>query len=47
MIIIDNYNLTLKAMFLSKFLAEKKNIDLSKVDYSPVVKRLYTFKGTV
>lgn len=46
-IIIDNYNLTLKAMFLSKFLAEKKNIDLSKVDYSPVVKRLYTFKGTV
>ena len=43
--IIDDFYLTYQAMLLSKVMAEEKKIDLSQVDYSPVVKKLYYFKG--
>jgi hypothetical protein len=46
-IIIDNFNLTLKAMFLTKHLAEINHIDLSDVKYAPAVKHLYYFKGSM
>lgn len=43
--IVDDFNLTVKSMFLAKAIAEKKNVDLSGVDYSPLVKKLYYYKG--
>ena len=45
--IIDDFYLTVKAMYLAKSLAEKKGMSLSKVNYSPVVKTLYKYKGTM
>ena len=32
-------------MYLTKYIAELKEKDLSNVKYSPVVKNLYKFKG--
>lgn len=43
--IIDDYYLTFIAMLLTKQLAEQTKKDLSIVDYSPVVKKLYKYKG--
>lgn len=44
--IIDNdFYATICSMYLAKKLAENKGMDLSKVDYSPLVKKLYKFKG--
>lgn len=43
--IIDDFYLTYEAMLLSKELAKENNSDLSRIDYSPVVKKLYYFKG--
>lgn len=45
-IILDNYYLTLQAMYFTKYLAELKNIDLSIVEYDKeLCKLLYKFKG--
>ncbi len=45
-LIIDNFNLTLQAMYLCKYLAENKNIDLSIVNYDKeICKKLYKYKG--
>lgn len=52
-IIIKNYNLTsefsnlMKCMYLTKYIAESKNKDLSGVDYNPIVKKLYKYNGQV
>lgn len=44
--VIDNdYYATIKSVYLTKKLAENKQIDLSKIEYSPLVKKLYYFKG--
>ena len=43
--IIDEYYLTIKSILLTKSLAEQTNKDLSKVEYSPVVKKLYKYQG--
>ena len=44
--VIDNdFYATICAMYLTKKLAENKQLDLSKVDYSPLVKKLYKYKG--
>ena len=40
-----DYYATIKSMYLTKKLAENKQIDLSKIEYSPLVKKLYYFKG--
>lgn len=45
--IIDEYYLTLKSMLLTKSLAEQTQKDLSRVEYSPIVKKLYKYKGTM
>lgn len=43
--IINDFYLTYKSMLLTKTIAESISKDLSKVDYSPVVKKLYRYKG--
>jgi len=43
--IIDDFYFTYQSIFLAKAIAENKNKDLSRVDYSPIVKKLYYFKG--
>lgn len=43
--IINDYYFTYLSMFLCKKIAEAKNMDLSIVDYSPLAKKLYYFKG--
>ena len=44
---ISEFDLLLECMYLTKYIAEKKNKDLSGVDYNPVVKKLYRYKGTL
>lgn len=44
-IVLDNYNLVLQAMFLSKKLANYIDKDLSNVKCDPVVKKLYKYEG--
>ena len=44
-LIVDNYVLTLKAMYLAKNIAERQSKDLSKITYFPKVNSLYNFKG--
>ncbi len=43
--ITDNYYFTYLSMLLCKQIADAKKKDLSIVDYSPLVKKLYYFKG--
>lgn len=43
----DEFYMTLQAMYLTKKLAENKGEDLSSVDHSPLVYKLYNFKGTM
>lgn len=45
--IIDDYYLTIQSMLLTKSLAEQSNKDLSIVQYSPIVKKLYKYNGTM
>lgn len=46
--IINDFFLTLSAMYLLKNIASSMNIDLSKIDYDKnVVKKLYNFKGSM
>lgn len=45
-LVIDNFNLTLKAMYLTKMIAENKGKDLSEVEYDKgIVHKVYNFKG--
>lgn len=44
--IINNFYLTLQALYLTKYIASSKNIDLSIVDYNKeLCKKLYKYKG--
>lgn len=45
--LIDKFYLTYQSMYLAKQIAESTNKDLSNVDYSPLVKKLYKFKGSM
>ena len=45
--ILDDYNLLIASMYLTKYIAEKKNKDLSDVKYCPIVKKLYRYKGEI
>lgn len=42
---VDEFKLLIKCMYLTKYIAEEKKKDLSGVDYNPIVKKLYYFKG--
>lgn len=44
-IVSNDFYWTLKSMYLMKKLALNKSCDLSRVDYSPMVKKLYNYKG--
>ena len=43
--IINDYYLTIQSIYLTKILAEQSSKDLSKVEYNPVVKKLYKYSG--
>jgi hypothetical protein len=43
--ILGEYILTLQSMYLAKAIAEKKGIDLSGVDYSPLCEKVYKYHG--
>lgn len=45
--ILDDYQMLIQSMYLTKYIAEKKSKDLSKVEYSPIVKKLYKYKGQI
>ena len=34
-------------MYLTKYIAEQNNKDLSGVDYNPIVKKLYKYQGNI
>ena len=45
--ILDDYQMLIQSMYLTKYIAEKKSKDLSKVEYSPIVKKLYRYNGQI
>ena len=45
--ILDDYQMLIQSMYLTKYIAERKIKDLSKVDYSPIVKKLYKYNGKI
>ena len=45
--ILDDYQMLVQSMYLTKYLAELKQKDLSKVEYSPIVKKLYKYSGNI
>ena len=45
--ILDDYQMLIQSMYLTKYIADKKIKDLSKVDYSPIVKKLYRYSGEI
>ena len=44
-LILDDYQMLIQSMYLTKFIAQRKSKDLSKVEYSPIVKKLYNYHG--
>ena len=45
--ILGEYQTLIKCMYLTKYIAEQKNKDLSGVDYNPIAKKLYKFNGNL
>ena len=45
--ILDDYQMLIQVMYLTKYLAEKKKVDMSKVDYCPIVKQIYKYHGII
>ena len=45
--IIDDYQMLIQSMYLTKYIAEKKSKDLSEIEYSPIVEKLYIYKGQI
>lgn len=45
--IVNDYYKLLQAMFLTKIIAENKKVDLANIKYSPMVKNLFHFKGSM
>ena len=46
-IILDDYISLLKSMYLTKYIAEQLDKDLSGVDYNPIVRKICKFKGDI
>ena len=44
---LDDYQMLIQSMYLTKYIAAKKVKDLSKVEYSPIVKKLYKYNGQI
>lgn len=45
--VVADFHMLVQAMYLTKYLAEQQQKDLSKVEYSPVVKKLYKYSGQI
>ncbi len=45
--ILDDYQMLIQSMYLTKYIAEKKAVDLSKVEYSQMVKKIYKYNGEI
>lgn len=45
--IVNDFYFTYQSMLLTKYIAEKKGKDLSMVEYSPLVKKLYRYNGKI
>lgn len=45
--ILDDFQMLIQSMHLTKYIAETKLKDLSKVEYSPIVKKLYKYNGQI
>ena len=43
--ILDDYQMLIQNMYLTKYITEKKLKDLSRVEYSPIAKKIYKYKG--
>lgn len=45
--ILDDFCMLVESMYLTKYIAEIKEKDLSKIEYSPMVKSLYKYNGKI
>ena len=45
--LLDDYQMLIQSMYLTKYIAEKKKKDLSEVEYSPLVKKLYRYNKEI
>ncbi len=45
--VLDDYNMLIQAMYLTKFIAEQKEVELSKINYNPVTDKIYKFSGSL
>ena len=45
--ILDDYQMLIQSMYLTKYIAEQKSKDLSEIKYSPLVKQLYNYSGQI
>ena len=45
--LFSEYLLLVKCMYLTKYIAEKMQKDLSGVDYNPIIKKLYKYNGKI
>ena len=42
-----DFHMLVQSMYLTKYLAEQRQKDLSKIEHSPITKKLYTYKGSI
>ena len=45
--ILDDYQMLIQSMYLTKWIAQKKQKDLSNVDHSPITRKLYKYNGKI
>lgn len=45
--LLDDYQMLIQCMYLTRYIALKKSKDLSKIEYSQFVKKLYRFNGEI
>ena len=45
--LLGDYSALIQSMYLTKYLADSKGMDISGVDYNPIVKKLYKYQGEV
>ena len=45
--VLDDYQMLIQSMYLTKYIALKKSKDLSNVECLPIVKKLYKYNGKI
>lgn len=45
--ILCDYYMLIQAMYLTKYVAQSKKIDLSKINYNPITNKIYKFSGNL